>query len=228
MAAPITVVIPTLNAGDALPGMLHAILPGLTAGLFRELVFSDGGSADSTLEIADEVGATVISGPPGRGAQLARGVQAAAAPWLLVLHADTQLSGDWCRGLEAHMAGGWDRAGYFPLRFRASGPAPALVAGWANWRSRVLGLPYGDQGLFVSRRLYDEAGGYPAIPLMEDVAMARRLRGRLRALDGLAETSAARYEAEGWTVRGTKNLGLLARYLAGADPERLAERYRRR
>ncbi|WP_172329504.1 TIGR04283 family arsenosugar biosynthesis glycosyltransferase [Mangrovicoccus sp. HB161399] len=227
MAAPISVVMPVLNAGDVLPGTLQAILPALTAGLIHELIFADGGSADSTLEIADEVGALVVSGPPGRGGQLARGIAAASGSWILVLHADTHLTGDWVQALAGHMAGAPDRAGYFPLRFRASGIMPAWVAGWANWRSRVLGLPYGDQGLFLAKRLHDELGGYPDIPLMEDVALARKLRGRLRALDGLAETSAARYEAEGWLVRGTKNLGLLARYLAGADPAKLAQRYRR-
>ncbi len=226
MAAPISVVMPVLNAGDVLPGTLQAILPGLTAGLIHELIFSDGGSADSTLDIAEEVGAAVVSGPPGRGGQLARGVAASSGSWVLVLHADTHLTGDWVQALAGHMAGSPDLAGYFPLRFRTAGIGAAWTAGWANWRSRVLGLPYGDQGLFLSRRLYDGTGGYPDIPLMEDVALARRLKGRLRALDGLAETSAARYEAEGWTIRGAKNLGLLARYLAGADPERLARRYR--
>lgn len=103
--------------------------------------------------------------------------------------------------------------------------AGGVTAGWANLRARLFGLPYGDQGgLVLPRALYEDVGGVPDLPpLMEDVAMARALRGgRLVALDADAATSATRYEKAGWIKRGTRNLWTLTRYLMGADPEALA------
>lgn len=224
MRAPISIVIPTLNAAAELGPCLAALTEGLQAGLIRELIVSDGGSADGTLALAEAAGAVVVSGPAGRGAQLARGVAAAKGEWLLILHADTRLAPGWSDAVAAHLAGP-ERAGWFRLRFRGGGVPGRIVAGWANLRSR-LGLPYGDQGLLVPAALLARLGGYPALPLMEDVALARRLRGRLAPLASVAETSAARYLAEGWLRRGARNLWLLARYLAGADPVRLAREYR--
>ena len=228
MRAPISVVIPTLDAGAELPGTLSALAEGLQAGAIRELVISDGGSADATLEHAEAAGAVVVTGPPGRGGQIARGVAASAGEWVLILHADTHLAPGWSGAALAHVSRGSGEAGYFRLRFRSAGVAPWFVAGWANVRSRAFGLPYGDQGLLVARALLAEVGGVPELPLMEDVALARALRGRLRVLAGEALTSAARYEAEGWFRRGARNLWTLGRYLAGVSPEVLARAYRRR
>lgn len=225
MPAPISIVVPTLNAEKGLPRTLQSLMPALTSGLVRELLFADGGSEDQTLEIADEVGALVVAGSAGRGAQLQRGVAAAQGAWVLILHADTELEGDWLRAVMRHMETHPDHAGYFQLRFNATGIWPSWVAAWANFRSRWFGLPYGDQGMFLSRDLYDRVGGYPAIPLMEDVALARALRGRTIGLDGTAVTSAERYKTDGWARRGARNLWTLTRYLLGVSPARLAKGY---
>ena len=230
MRAPLSIVIPTLNAGGELPGALACLMQGVEAGLVRELVVSDGGSTDGTVALAEEVGARVIPGPPGRGTQIARGVAGSKGDWILILHADTQLGEGWVEAVErlmARAASGEPRAGYFRLRFRAKGVMAGVTAGWANLRSRLFGLPYGDQGLVLPRVLYEEVGGMPDMPLMEDVAIARRLRGRLVALDAEAATSAARYQATGWIRRGARNLWTLARYMMGADPKALARAYRR-
>lgn len=228
MPAPITVVIPTLDAADALPATADALLEGVTCGLVAGLVISDGGSADGTREVAKELGAVLVEGPPGRGGQLARGVAAADSDWVLMLHADTWLSPGWSAAARSHIAEHADKAGYFRLRFRAGGLAPRLVAGGANLRSRLLGLPWGDQGLLVSRRVLASVGGVPELPLMEDVALARRLRGRLRMIGAEALTSAERYERDGWGRRVAANLWTLLRYALRADPDRLAARYRKR
>lgn len=227
MRAAITVLIPTLDAARALPGCCAALVEGLQAGLIRELIVSDGGSGDATAAIAAEVGAEVITGPASRGGQLARGAAAASGEWLLVLHADTQLAPGWAGAVTRHLGAQPGRAGYFRLAFDRGGAMARLVAGWANLRARLFGLPYGDQGLLVPMALYREVGGYPDLPLMEDVALARRLRGRLDRLDGTAVTSAERYVRQGWLRRGGRNIWLLLRYLAGADPVALARAYRR-
>jgi len=224
MRAPLSVVIPTLNAEKALPVSLAAIYEGVEAGLLRELIVVDGGSEDDTCKIAEEVGAEVLQRAPSRGGQLKAGAEAAGGDWVLFLHADTELAPGWTDVVGAHMARTAERAGYFRLGFDEGG---AAVAGWANLRSRAFGLPYGDQGLLVSARLYREVGGYREMPLMEDVAMARALRGRLKALDHLAVTSSAKYRAQGWIRRGARNLWTLARYFCGVSPERLAAAYRK-
>lgn len=224
MPAPISIVIPTLNAAEALPATLGALIEGLHAGLIRELIVTDGGSTDQTLEIADEAGAEIITGTPSRGGQLQRGCAAARGDWLLVVHADTQLPEGWSKLVADHLPSG--RPAAFRLRFRAKGPGPAWVAGWANLRSRLFGLPYGDQGLLMPRRAYLNAGGYPDQPLMEDVALVRALPA-VTLLNARVMTSADRYAQAGWLRRGARNLWTLTRYFLGADPERLARAYRR-
>lgn len=221
MSAQLSIIIPTLNAEAALPATLDALLPGVAVGIIREVIISDGGSTDGGASLAHDAGAEVITGPPGRGGQLARGAQVASGAWLLFLHADTHLPEAWVGAVCTHMASSGDAAA-FRLQFRASGMMPRLVAGWANWRSGVFGLPYGDQGLLISRTLYHAVGGYPNLPLMEDVAIARALRGQVRLLEEAALTDAGRYVRGGWIRRGARNLWILARYLMGADPARLA------
>ena len=115
---------------------------------------------------------------------------------------------------------------YFRLSFDAQGFAPRWVAGWANLRSRVFGLPYGDQALLIRRVDYQAVGGFPDIPLMEDVALVRKLP-KISGLNATITTSASRYQKTGWLRRGLKNVTILIRYFLGADPEKLARIYRR-
>lgn len=227
MRAPVSIVIPTLDAERCLQATLVALVGGLEAGLIRELVVSDGGSRDATCAIALGAGAEVVEGARGRGAQLARGIAASKGEWVLLLHADTVLAPGWA-GAVQDFIGREERAGWFSLSFRATGLAPRVVAGWANLRSRLFGLPYGDQGLLVPRKLLEDVGGVPEIPLMEDVALARALKGRLAPVGAAVTTSAERYQREGWVRRSVKNGWQLARYLAGADPARLARTYEAR
>ena len=228
MPAPISVVIPTLNAAADLAATTEALLPGLTDGLICELILSDGGSRDETALVAKELGAVWVTGPKGRGGQIAAGVRAASGDWVLILHADTHLDPGWERAVLDHMRSFPTQAGWFRLAFRSRGVVPRLVAGGANLRSQVLGLPYGDQGLLISTAVLEEIGGVPELPLMEDVALARALRGRLRRLEATARTSAARYESDGWGRRVAGNLWTLVRFALGADPAQLARRYEAR
>ncbi|APX11953.1 TIGR04283 family arsenosugar biosynthesis glycosyltransferase [Tateyamaria omphalii] len=222
MPAPISVIVPTLNAEKALGACLEALMEGVDAGLIAELIVSDGGSEDGTVALADAWGAQIVTGAASRGGQLRRGAAAARAEWFLVLHADTCLAHGWTAAVGVHLGRG--QAAYFRLGFDRGGK---FVAGWANLRARLFGLPYGDQGLLIRRDHYARVGGYPDIPLMEDVAMARALRGDLVPLDAAAVTSAEKYRRQGWLRRGARNLWTLMRYFVGVSPERLAESYRR-
>lgn len=222
MPAPISVVIPTLNAEKVLPGCAAALMDGVSEGLIHEMIITDGGSTDATVALGREIGAKIVTGPASRGGQLRRGCAAAQGEWLLIVHADTQLAPGWVEAVTQHM--GTQSAGWGFLRFDRGG---RFVAAWANLRAQLFGLPYGDQALLVPKSLYDAVGGYLDQPLMEDVAIARALRGTLVAGGFTAVTSAARYRRHGWLKRGTFNLSLLLRYLLGADPHRLAAAYRK-
>ncbi len=225
MPAPISVIIPTLNAAATISPTLAALSEGLEAGLIGELIIVDGGSDDGIETIANDIGARFATVAPSRGGQLGAGAALATRPWLLFVHADTVVGNGWLEAVQAHLATP-NKAGYFRLRFDATGLPPCLVAGWANLRSRFFGLPYGDQALLISAKLYQQVGGHPNQPLMEDVALARALNGHLTLLEADAVTSASKYQGQ-WLRRGRRNLTLLIRYYLGASPETLAVRYRR-
>lgn len=227
MPAPLSIIIPALDAEAVLPVCLAGLMPGLETGLIREVIVVDGGSEDQTRRIADGAGATVLSAPDrGRAAQLRHGVEQARGDWLLFLHADTALSRDWAERAKTHIMERRDAAAVFTLAYRSDHPMAKVVARRANWRARALGLPYGDQGLLVSRKLYTEIGGYPDTPFMEDVQIIRALgKKRISILSAEARTDASKYERDGWRRRSWRNVYLITRYLLGADPEKLAQLY---
>lgn len=229
MSAPVSVIVPTHQAAERIGPCLAALAEGAFDGLVAELILADGGSTDAIEALAEGVGARLVRAPRGRGTQLAAGAEAATADWLLFVHADTMLAPGWPAAVRAHIARGPERAAHARLAFDAPERMARITAGWANLRARLFGLPYGDQGLLIHRTLYRAVGGYPAIPLMEDVAIVRRIgRRRLAELATTATTDAERYRREGWARRGSRNLGTLALYLLGRDPVRLAARYERR
>ncbi len=226
MAAPLSVVIPALDAAGELASCLESLMPGLTSGLVREVVLVDGGSQDATCAMAEASGCHVISSERGRAKQLRAGARAARSDWLLFLHADTALSPDWAERSAVHIETAPGKAACFKLAFRSDAPEAKWLAARANRRTRWLALPYGDQGLLISRDLYDAVGGFPDIALMEDVAIVRAIgRKRLAVLSATARTSAAKYERDGWRRRARRNAVLITRYLLGADPDRLARKY---
>ncbi len=227
MSAPgpsIAVVIPTLDEASRLP----LLLDDLRA--FRatiEVVVADGGSTDGTVELAESRGCRVVLSRPGRGRQLSAGVAAARGDWLLVLHADIRFGPDAVREAEAALEDPRFTYGAWPLRIAADGFTLRIIEIGAALRWRLLGLAYGDQGLLLRRSLYEAAGGFGDFPIMEDVALARQLRrlasGRRFRAPILAD--ARRWRREG-AIRGTlRNATLLALFLLGTPPERLARWY---
>ncbi|MEO0400405.1 MAG: TIGR04283 family arsenosugar biosynthesis glycosyltransferase [Pseudomonadota bacterium] len=228
--APLSVVTPTLNSASRLPACLGALTPGAIEGLVKDVVVSDGGSDDETIRIAESFGAQIIKGEPGRGGQLQGGADAARGAWLLFLHSDTVLSGDWIDAARDLMSVGEEAVGVFQLRFDAPGVLPSAVAWGANVRTRLFSAPYGDQGLLISRALYDEVGGYRALPLFEDVDMIDRIiaaKGRraVRLLKADAITSAERYTASGYAPRIAKNMVCMALYRLGRPPSEILSYY---
>ncbi len=227
----ISVVIPTLNAEARLGECLDALVAPALDGLVKEVIVVDGGSSDATLPMADSFGTRILTAPPGRGGQLKAGAEAARGEWLLFLHADTVLDESWGAEAMQFVREHPDKAAVFTLKFDAKGFAPGFVAAGAMLRTKFLQAPYGDQGLLISKALYNEARGYAEMPLMEDVEFIRRLTRRkgagvLRVLKSRAVTSAERYERDGYARRVVKNLTTLTRYFLGASPEDLAKAYR--
>lgn len=217
----LSVVIPALDACRSLPSCLAA-LEGAD-----EILLVDGGSSDATPLTAATMGARVIEAPRGRGAQMHLGAIEARGDWLLFLHADTQLAKGWRRAVAEHVAHCPDKAGFFALRLDDKAWQARLIERGVALRSRWLALPYGDQGLLISRELYGALGGFRAMPLMEDVDLVRRLgRERLRRLDGSALTSVERWRRDGWLRRSGRNLTCLALYHLGVAPARIALLYR--
>jgi rSAM/selenodomain-associated transferase 2 len=223
----LSIIIPTLDAGRTLADTLAALEEGRRARLVAEVVVSDGGSRDGTVTIAREAGALVVAAPRGRGAQLAAGAAAASQDWLLFLHADTRPSPGWPEAVRRFcMAPGTASAGYFRFALDDQGNAARRIEALVRLRCRALALPYGDQGLLISRALYAAVGGYRPLPLMEDVDLVRRLgRRRLRALPHAAVTSADRYRRDGWWRRPLRNLLCLTLYALGVPPARIARLY---
>lgn len=223
----ISVVIPTLNsARQGLGATLSALVPAVVDGLVREVIIADGGSTDHTLAIADEAGCEIVSSDGGRGRMLAQGVQKARFSWFLFLSPDAELEAGWhheAAQFIERVAIGRRSASAAVFRFALDdeGMMPRVIERGAAMRS-FLKLPGGEQGLLISRALYEEVGGYKDLPFMEDIDLVRRLGGRrVSVLRSRALVSASRYRQDGYMKRALTNQFCLALYLAGVAPERL-------
>ena len=227
MPAPLSIIIPAKDAAGDLPGCLSALFAGVEAGLVREVIVSSVRSNDpETQRIAEDAGAVWVEGEEGRGGQMRRGAEAARGDWLLFVHADTWLSSDWPEAARKHIRNAPDKAGAFKLAFRSKSRRARIVEALTNWRARTFGLPYGDQGLLISRAFYDELGGFDSVPLMEDVIIARKIgKARFAELPAHAATSGEKQARDGWFARSLRNLWLLFRFSRGATPEQLAKAY---
>jgi len=223
----LSVIIPTRNTGDMFPVLLSQV-----TGENTQVIISDGFSNDNTLERAATAKANLAIGTPSRGAQLSRGARMAHGDWFLFLHADCKLAPNWRALVEQHIKHHPDKAGFFALKY----DSPKLGARWVElmvaMRSLTISfpkgwaLPYGDQGLLISRHLYDEIGGYPDWPLFEDVKIVENIgRQRIRRLGGNITTCHNKYEQDGYLKRGWRNFRLLRRYKRGEPIEKLLRDY---
>ncbi len=225
--ASLAIIIPALNAVGTLAACLEAIEESRARFDLRVRV-ADGGSSDGTPELARRFGAETMTTAPGRGAQLRAGAAASDADWLLFLHADTVLAPGWSEEAAKWIADAANaaRAAAFCFALDDESAAARRVEAFVAWRCRTFGSAYGDQGLLMPRRLYDEIGGYRPLVLMEDVDMMRRIgRRRLSILASKAVTSSVRYRHTGYIARGLRNLFCLVLYFARVPPKFIARIY---
>jgi rSAM/selenodomain-associated transferase 2 len=227
----ISVIIPTLNAERTLAHTLSALVPAVVEGIVQEAIVVDGGSTDETCAIAEAAGTQLIEAPRGRGSQLEAGASQSRGNWLLFLHADTVLDPGWAdeaRSFIERVESGRRQQAAASFRFALDddGLTPRFVERLVGLRCHVLALPYGDQGLLISRHLYNRLGGFRPLPLMEDVDLVRRLKRReLVMLQSRAVTSGERYRREGYLTRSLRNLGCILLYYLRVPPRVLARLY---
>jgi glycosyltransferase involved in cell wall biosynthesis len=196
----ISVVIPTRNAERQLPRCFDSLIGAAVQGLVREVIVADGGSADGTLAVADAAGAHIVQAGGSRGAWLAAGADAARCDWLLFLHPETALETGWEAEVESFLHQAVPerpRAAFFRFGLEEFGAPARRVEAGAAFRSWLLALPYGDQGLLMPKRLYKRLGGFRDLARLEDADMVRRIgRRRLVALRSRAINSAQ--PRQGW------------------------------
>lgn len=220
----LSIVIPALDEAAGIEASLEALRPLRSRG--AEIVVVDGGSRDATRELAAPRADRVLQCERGRAAQMNAGAAAASGDVLLFLHADTLLPQGADTAIARAIDGGaiWGR---FDVAIAGRARMLAVVALFMNARSRLTGIATGDQAIFARREAFDAIGGFPAIPLMEDVAISKRLRraGRPACLRERVVTSGRRWERRGTAATIVLMWRLRFAYALGADPARLARRY---
>jgi rSAM/selenodomain-associated transferase 2/rSAM/selenodomain-associated transferase 1 len=219
----ISVIIPTINEAENIKKTLEKI--GTAEN--RETIVVDGGSHDSTVLLAKSLGATVITASPPKARQMNIGAASATGDILLFLHADTLVPERFDEHVISALSQSNVVAGAFSLRIESPASVLRLIERLANWRSRRLRLPYGDQGLFMSSELFRQMGGFCDIPIMEDFELARRLRekGAIVTLAVSAVTSARRWQRLGILKTTLINQLVIGAYCAGISPEAIEQWY---
>jgi rSAM/selenodomain-associated transferase 2/rSAM/selenodomain-associated transferase 1 len=231
-----------LGHGDVTPMSISVIIPALNEahniadtitntghGNNTEIIVVDGGSIDNTVAIAKTLGAKIIQGSPPRSRQMNQGADAASNDILLFLHADTLLPENFKRHVLGALMQPGVAAGAFELRINSPVPSIRFIERIANWRSRCFKMPYGDQAIFMSSRVFHQMGGFPDIPIMEDFELIRRLRkkGAVVTLHPPVITSPRRWLNHGILKTTLINQLVVLSYFMGILPDTIARLYRR-
>ena len=220
----ISVIIPTLNEA----AVIEKTLRGLPRREDLERIIVDGGSSDDTAERAMPFVDKVLVTEAGRARQMNAGARAAGGDVLLFLHADSRLADGAFDAITRTLEDPTVAGGAFALAIDSPRPALRLVSAAANWRTRLTGVPYGDQGLFVRRSVFERLGGYPEWPLLEDLEFGRRLKadGKVMILSDPVTVSSRRWDKEGIGCTTLRNQIFVVLYFMGVSPVRLARWYR--
>ena len=223
--APLSIIIPVLNEAGVITRALSRFAPLREHGV--EIIVVDGSSEDGTAERARELADRVISAPRGRGAQMNAGAANASGGVLLFLHADTQLPPDADHLVLDGLRQSGRAWGRFDVRITGKSRLLPLVAALMNLRSRTTGIATGDQAMFVTREAFARAQGFPDIPLMEDIAIAKRLKrvSKPLCLRECVTTSGRRWEKRGVVRTIVLMWCLRLAFFLRASPERLARQY---
>jgi rSAM/selenodomain-associated transferase 2 len=221
----ISIIVPALNEAHNLPQTLAALLVATET----EVIVVDGGSVDETAAVAKGLGARVIGSAPGRSRQLNWGAAVATGEILLFLHADTRLPLGFDQTIRHALAQPGVVAGAFRLAIDGTDRGLRWVEWGVNVRSRRCQMPYGDQGIFLRAEVFDKMGGFPDLPMMEDFELVRQLRkvGRVAIAPSAVVTSDRRWRTLGILRTTLANQVMIAGYLLGVDPQKLARWYRR-
>jgi len=219
----VSVIIPALNESAGILATLKSVREGNPF----EILVVDGGSSDSTLDIAQKTGATVLRSKPGRARQMNAGAAKARGNVLLFLHADTLLAPQWSTEVSRILQDEQVAAGAFTFRAAENFRGKRMLERAVDWRSRWFRLPYGDQALFVRCALFEELGGFAELPVMEDYELVGRLRhrGQIAVSSFPATTSGRRWRRYGVLRVMLKNQLMIAGFRLGMAPERLARFY---
>jgi rSAM/selenodomain-associated transferase 2 len=221
----LSIIVPVLDEAEGIGPALKALAPFRTRG--AEVIVADGGSSDATLELARPLADRTIAAPPGRGAQMNAGAAAAQGHVLLFLHADTVLPPDADMMIWEGLRDSSWKWGRFDVRIEGRSHLLPMVAFMMNWRSLATGIATGDQAMFVTREAFAAAGGFPDVPLMEDIALSKRLKriGRPLCLAVKVTTSGRRFDRQGAIRTILLMWRLRLAYFFGAKPATLARRY---
>ncbi|HEY3326400.1 MAG TPA: TIGR04283 family arsenosugar biosynthesis glycosyltransferase [Novimethylophilus sp.] len=227
--AQVSVIMPALNEAEAIVNTLAALQPLRATG--HAVIVVDGGSTDDTILRARPLADTIIASPRGRSRQMNAGAACATGDILLFLHADTCLPDDAVHAVLDGLASSGKAWGRFDVRLSGRHPLLRVVERMMNRRSRLTGIATGDQAIFVHREAFRAVGGFPEIPLMEDIALSRTLKKRFGTplcLSTPVATSSRRWEEHGILRTILLMWKLRLAYFMGASPERLARQYTRR
>jgi rSAM/selenodomain-associated transferase 2 len=221
----LSIIMPVLDEGEGIAAALDALAALRARG--SEVIVVDGGSRDTTVQQARPRADRVILASRGRAAQMNAGAKQASSDVLLFLHADTRVPADVDHVVLKGLEGSGRVWGRFDIKIDGRAPVLAVVAWFMNLRSRLTGIATGDQAMFVRRGAFQAVGGFPAIALMEDIALCKRLKrvSRPLCLRERVTTSGRRWEKKGVLSTIILMWRLRLGYFFGADPKELARRY---
>ncbi len=223
----ISAVIPVLREGQKINEVLN-LLNVVSAGVSYEVIVVDGDPAGSTIRNVSDSGVITLTAPKGRAAQMNAGAGRASGDILLFLHADTLLPQNAFAKITTALCSGRFVGGAFNLDIQNSRRIFRIISRCASLKHRLTRVPYGDQAIFMLRSYFQEMGGYPEIPLMEDIELMKRIKRkgwRIIILQDAVKTSSRKWDKDGVFYTILRNWMLQTLYLLGMPAERLVKYY---